>query len=104
MLYFRQTYMIESKIYQLGDITFKLGTITKDITNKYLFLEMEIPYIESYNQIKEFAYEIVSEIFSKSVTNCCMFNNNMEKLYNNSKLKLNNHWGWLQYVELIFSK
>jgi ubiquitin C-terminal hydrolase len=125
---------VDAKIFKLGDITFKLGSIYRDILNRYIFLEINNPYNNKYEEIKEFSYEIVQSLFfpqyqvgtqiqSQNITSSvpntnsnlnvsnlpiisdfCLFDSNLEKLYREEKLKINNHWEILQYVQLVFKK
>lgn len=104
ILNFRQTYLIEYNIIKLGDITFKIGLISKDNLTKFPFLELNNPYNSKYDEIKDFSYDIVQSLFFQNMNNYCLFDQTLEKLYRNQKLKTNNHWEFLQYVYYIFKK
>lgn len=105
LLNFRQIYVIKYKIIKIGDITFKIGVIYKDIFSKFLFLEIHNPFNSKYSEIKEFSYDVMASLFNISnLHNFCAFDSTLDKLNKEDKLKTNNHWEILQYVHLIFKK
>lgn len=134
ILNFRQTYSIDTKIFKLGDLVFKLGSIYRDILNRNIFIEIHNPYNNKYEEIKEFSYEIIQSLLfpqfklgtlinnqnltnytannnqnfnasnSLQISEFCLFDSVLEKLYRDERLKINNHWEIIQYVQLVFKK
>ena len=105
LLSFRQIYTIKFKIVKIGDITFKLGIIFKDIFNKFVFFEIHNPFNSKYSETKDFSYDVMASLFNiPNLHDFCVFDSTLERLYKEDKLKTNNHWEILQYVHLIFKK
>ncbi len=105
LLNFRQVYSINYHIIKIGDFTFKLGVIFKEIFSKFLFIEIHNPFNSKYYETKDFSYDVMTSLFSISNLNdFCIFDSILERLYKEDKLKTNNHWEILQYVHLILKK
>jgi hypothetical protein len=105
MLNFRQTYTIEVQIYRVGDLTIKLGTIYKETLSKSIFLEINNPYSNKFEDTKDFSIETLQSIFNiQNIQNYCVFDNTLEKLLKENKLKMNNHSEYLQYAHFILQK
>jgi hypothetical protein len=105
MLNFRQTYTISYQVIKIGDLTFKIGSIYKDMLSKLIFLELHNPYNSKYEEIKDFSYDIIQSLYDfPNTQSSCIFDSTIEKLYKEEKIKANSHWEILQYVHFIFKK
>ena len=61
---------------------------------------MEIPYMKSYEEIKEYAFDIIKSIFGiNNPQNFSLLENSNEKIIN--KNEINGHWGIYQYSLLL---
>lgn len=89
----------------MGDLTFKIGSMYKEIFSKFLFIEIHNPFNSKFNEIKDFSYDVMSSLFNiQNINQYCIFDSILERLYKEDKLKTNNHWEILQYVHLILKK
>ncbi len=87
----------------MGDILFKLGSLHKDVLSKSIFLEMYIPYLKKYEEIKDFSFDIIRNIFDIEHPNkYCVYENNEEKISDDSLI--NEHWDAYQYSLLLLKK
>jgi len=77
----------------------------KDIFYKFAFVEIHNPYNSRYTEMKDFSYDVMNFLFNISnLQEYCIFDETLERLHKEDKLKTNNHWEILQYVQLIFKK
>jgi hypothetical protein len=84
---------------------FKCGVINKE-HSKSVFLEVVFPYHYKYEELTDYVYDVLGTIFNDSNMNLkefCLFEE-YEKLYNEKKLSVNNHYEYLQYVSLLLKK
>lgn len=86
----------------MGDITISVGGIEKDkdIHYEINFIEIEIPYLKSYEEIKEYCFDIMRSIFHvNNPQSISLLENCKEKIIN--KNEINGHWGMYQYSLLL---
>ena len=87
----------------IGDFIIKLGYLSKDTQHKIIFLEINNPYSKNYEDIKEFSYEIIKNIFEiDNPSKLCLYENNDEKI--TEKSEINGHWAYYQYSLLLLKK
>jgi hypothetical protein len=68
-------------------------------------MEIHFPYHSTYEDLTEFVYDVLNSIFDiKNMKQYCLFDETCEKLYIDKKLLVNNHYEYLQYVNLILKK
>jgi hypothetical protein len=98
-------YSVSYEEIKIGDLTFKVGEISKDVINKFHFIEIHNPYSSKYEETKDFSYDVMNSLFRTNTLNeSCLFDSLLEKLNREEKLKTNSHWEHLQYVHAIFKK
>lgn len=87
-------------------MTFKIGMIYRDIVMKQIFLEIHNPYSNKYDEIKDFSYGVIKNIFPNvnNLADMCLFDKTLESLYRKNLVNANNHHELIQYAYLVLKK
>ena len=106
MFNFRQIYTFDINRALFGDIEIKYGSMYKEVLEKIHFLEISSPYTHTFENSKNFIFDIVSNFFpfceEKEIEESCMLSNNILAEYEFGKKT--KHLELLQYVNYIFKK
>lgn len=75
----------------------------KDIHSKNIFLEILVPYLKKYEDIKDFSYDIIRGVLEiDNPQELSLYEKNEEKISDDSQI--NNHWDAYQYSLLLLKK
>jgi len=77
--------------------------LQKDIHSKTIFLEITVPYLKKFEDLKDFSFDVIKEVLEiENPNELCLYEKNEEKISEDSQI--NDHWDAYQYSLLLLKK